>query len=98
MISLSDDPALLHYQGPDHRIRACRPLTPCRQAKGQGHVPEILCAAGHRFLRATRDRLRVARADFVDFARDLEDGFAAFFASASARAAWAAAKRAMATR
>ena len=87
MKALPDDPALIYHQGTDHWIRACRSPALRRQVKSQGHVAKILCAAGHRFLRATRDRLRPVRADFVDFARDGEEGMAAFLAAASAKAA-----------
>ena len=94
----SYDLAVLHHQGADHRIRAGCSLAFRRQAKGQGHVLEILRAGRHRFLRVTRDRLRIARADFVDFARETEAARADGLAAASANAAWAAANLAIATR
>ena len=87
MEALADDPAVFHDDGTNHRIRANRPPTLRRKAKGQSHVVEILWEAGHRFLRATRDRLRVVRADFVDFAREGEVDAADFFESAATKAA-----------
>ena len=87
MKALPDDTAMIYHHGPDHRIRACRPSALRRQAKSQGHVAKIMRAAGHRFLLATRDRLRPVRADFLNFALDGEEGLATFLTSASAKAA-----------
>ena len=97
MITVADDPPIFHDNRTDHRIRARRPPALCRKAKGQGHVVEIACADGHRFLRTTRNRRRVVRADAVDLFRDV-DGLDDFLVSASAKAAWAAANLAIATR
>ena len=53
--------------------------------------------ASHRALRATRDRREFDR-DFVGLTRDALVDLLALFVSSSARAAWAAANRAIATR
>ena len=98
MKSLPDNPSVLDDNGSNHGIGAGCPLALRRQAKGQGHVPEVLRADLHRFLRATRERLRIARADFVAFAREREDERADGLAAVSANAAWAAANLAIATR
>lgn len=98
MKTAPDNTAMLYHYGADHGIGAGRSLALCRKAKGQGHVLQIFRAAGHRFLRVTRDRLRLARAGFVVFACDDEERLDDFLASASANAAWAAASRAMGTR
>ena len=94
VIALSDDQTFGDYQGADHRIRAGLPLTLCRKAKGLGYVMEVLCAGGHRLLRAVRE----CRAVGFGLEADPEDFPADFLASASAKAAWAAASLAMATR
>src|SRR5690242_6214972 len=80
MKPLSDDPSSVDDDGPDHRIGTCCAAALRREAKRLGHVLKILYAVGHRFLRATRDRLRRDRADVA--------GFSPFLASASANAAW----------
>jgi hypothetical protein len=110
MKTLADDPALFDDDGTDHRIRTRRSLALHRQAKGQGHIVEISCAVGHRFLRLPEGRLEAGLAcfkdfdTFPDFTVALADTFAAFFgaagdlASAAAIAACAAANRAIATR
>ena len=72
MKTLPDDSPLCDNHSADHRIRTGRPPALRSKAKGQSHVAEILCAAGHRFLRAIRDRLRPFRADAVDAALFLE--------------------------
>ncbi len=88
MKPLPDYPALFDDQSPDHRIWTGRSTALGRQAKGQEHVVVILLAVGHRFLRDAA----------FDLAEERGDLAAAFFASASANAACAAASRAIATR
>lgn len=94
MKALPDDAALFDDHGADHWIRTGRPPALRGKTKSPRHIVEILCAAGHRFLRPTRER----RPGFADLARDGADGPAVFLASASANAACAAASRAIATR
>lgn len=106
----ADDPALFDDDGTDHRIRARRALALRRQAKGQGHIVEISCTVGHRFLRLPEGRLGAGLDSFkdfdtfADFTAALADTFTIFLgaagdlASAAAIAACAAANRAIATR
>ena len=109
MKTLADDPALFDDDGADHRIRACRSLALRRQAKGQGHIVEILCTISHRFLRLPTDSLDAGFARFDDD-KDVFLDFAVFtravaalldkagLADVSAMAACAAASLAIATR
>ncbi len=109
MIPLPDDAALANHQGSDHRIRAGRAMALCRKAKGQGHELKVLGSGGHRALRVTRPRRRFGFGfcfgfdfafglAFVGLARAALAGLLACFDSSSARAACAAANRAIATR
>ena len=95
--SFSNDPPMSDDQGTNHRIGADRALALRRQTKSLCHVQTISVLDGHRFLRAMRDRLLVARAEAFMCPRDGGDGLRGF-AFRSARAAWAAASLAMATR
>ena len=88
MKSLPDDPAVFDDHGTDHRIWAGRTPALRRKAKGQSHVVVILLAVGHRLLRDAAFALAEGRGYFGT----------AFFASASANAACAAASLAIATR
>ena len=95
--TLPDDPALTNHYRSDHRIRACRFPALRRQAKGQGHVVQVPSVTTHRALRVTRDRRRRG-CDLVGFIRDEIVVLMDFLASASDRAACAAANLAIATR
>jgi len=73
MKTLADDPALFDDDSADHRIRARRSTALRRQAKGQGHIMEILCTVGHRFLRLPTDVLRAGLPRFDDDVDTLVD-------------------------
>jgi hypothetical protein len=62
--SSADYATVLDYQGADHGVRTGLSPALRREAKRQGHEVEVRCSSGHRFLRVTRDRLRICRDDF----------------------------------
>src|SRR5262249_28925409 len=105
VVSTTDDAAVLDDEGADHRIRTGLAPALRREAKRQGHEVEVLCGGSHRFLRVMRG-LRGCRDDFVflvscfAFARGPEtlDAGREWLDAASAKAAWAAASRAMGMR
>ena len=108
VIPTADDAAVLDDEGPDHRIRAGLAPALRRKTKGQDHEMKVLCGGSHRFLRAMRG-LRGCRADFIfrvfiascfTFDRGPETLRAGRerLDAASAKAAWAAASRAMGMR
>ena len=114
VIAAADNAAVLDHEGADHGVRAGLTQALRRETKRQGHEVEMRRGGGHRFLRVTRGRLRGCGADFVfvDFVvffvvvvvfafvrgTDRLRGEGAALAPASAKAAWAAASRAMPTR
>ena len=97
MKTLPDDSVSTNHQGSDHRIRTGRSLALRRQAKSQGHVMQVLIATTHRALRVTRGRRR-RDCDLVGFTRDDAAVLMDFLASASDKAACAAANLAIGTR
>ena len=109
MIAAAHDAAVLDYEGADHRIRAGLAPASRRETERQHHEVAVRCSGSHRVLRVLRDRLRGRWADFVfmiftvvffAFARDPDILRVRTepLDPASARAPWAAARRAMGTR
>lgn len=98
VVPATDDVLLRHDERADHRIRAGLAAPFRRETKSHGHEVTVLRGGGHRFLRESRERRCEVLPDPLDLTLDVELACVRFLASPSAKAAWAAASLAIATR